>query len=110
MGAVRLVPAIVPISHWRHDRAWRVAAVLVVALSLVLADLVTWIQIDIATIFGFPLVLAAPMRSPRLLWFLAVSLTIATFAVYAYQIPPGAFMLRETFFVNRVLDVADLLL
>ncbi len=82
----------------------------VVAVALVVADAVTWIQIDIATIFGFPLVLAAPMRSPRLLWFLVVLLTIATFAVYAYQIWPGAFMLRETFFVNRVLDVADLLL
>lgn len=82
----------------------------VVALCLVVADLATWIQIDIATIFGFPLVLVAPMRSPRLLWSLVVLLTIATFAVYAYQIPPGAFLLSETFFVNRVLDVADLLL
>ena len=82
----------------------------VVALCLVVADLVTWIQIDIATIFGFPLVLAASIRNPRLLWSLATLLTIATFVVYAYQIPPGAFMLHETFFVNRVLDVADLLL
>jgi signal transduction histidine kinase len=81
-----------------------------VALGLVAADLVTWIQLDIAAIFGFPLVLVAPARSPRLLWFLAGLLTLATFAVYAYQIPPGAFALNETFFVNRVLDVADLLL
>jgi signal transduction histidine kinase len=84
--------------------------VFVVALCFVVADLVTWIQLDIAAVFGFPLVLVAPMRSPRLLWVLAVLLTIATFAVYAYQIAPGAFLLRETFFVNRVLDVADLLL
>lgn len=82
----------------------------VVALGLVAVDLVTWIQLDVATIFGFPLVLVAPMRSPRLLWLLAGLLTIATFAVYAFQIPPGAFRLHETFFVNRVLDVADLLL
>lgn len=82
----------------------------VVALGLVVADLVTWIQLDIAAIFGFPLVLVAPMRSPRLLWFLAALLTIATFAVYAFQIPPGAFRLHETFFVNRLLDIADLLL
>jgi len=88
----------------------RVAAVFVVALGLVVADLVTWIQLDIATIFSLPLVLAAPARSPRLLWSLAALLTVATFAVYAYQIPPGAFLPRETFFVNRVLDVADLLL
>jgi signal transduction histidine kinase len=96
--------------RWRQDRSWRIAAVFVVALGLVVADLVTWIQLDIATVFGFPLVLAAPMRSRRLLWLLAILLTIATFAVYAYQIPPGAFLLHETFFVNRVLDVTDLLL
>ena len=82
----------------------------IVALCLVIADLATWIQLDIATIFSLPLVPIAPTRSPRLLWFLVVLLTIATFAVYAYQIWPGAFMLRETFFVNRVLAVADLLL
>jgi signal transduction histidine kinase len=84
--------------------------VLAVALCLVVADFVTWIQLDIAAIFSLPLVLAAPTRSPRLLWTLAVSLTIVTFAVYAVQIPPHAFLLRETFFVNRVLDVVDLLL
>ena len=50
------------------------------------------------------------MRSRRLLWFLATLLTIATFVVYAYQIPPGVFLLHETFFVNRVLDVVELLL
>lgn len=37
-------------------------------------------------------------------------LTIATFAVYAIQIPEGAFTWKETFFVNRVLDVVELLL
>jgi signal transduction histidine kinase len=84
--------------------------VFIVALSLVVVDLVTWIQLDIATIFGLPLVLVAPTRSPRLLWSLAALLTLATFVVYAVQIPTGAFRLRETFFVNRVLDVADLLL
>jgi signal transduction histidine kinase len=84
--------------------------VFVVALCLVVADLVTWIQLDIATIFGLPLVLVAPSRSPRLLWGLTAALVVTTFAVYAVQIPAGAFMLRETFFVNRVLDVVDLLL
>jgi signal transduction histidine kinase len=87
----------------------RVAAVFI-AVCLVVTDLVTWIQIDIATIFSLPLVLAAPTRSPRLLWSLAALLAVAAFAVYALQIPPGAFLLRETFFVNRVLDVANLLL
>lgn len=96
--------------RWRRDRKLSVAAVFAVALCLVVADLITWIQLDIATIFGLPLVLAAPMRSPRLLWTLTAMLVIATFAVYAVQIPAGAFMPQETFFVNRVLDVVDLLL
>ena len=81
-----------------------------IAACLVVADLVTWIEIDIATIFSLPLVIAAPTRSPRLLWSLAALLAVAAFAAYAIQIPPGAFVLRETFFVNRVLDVANLLL
>jgi signal transduction histidine kinase len=88
----------------------RIAAVFIVALCLVVVDFVTWIQLDIAAIFSLSLVLAAPMRSPRLLWSLAALFTITTFAVYVLQIPPGTFRLRETFFVNRVLDVADLLL
>jgi signal transduction histidine kinase len=88
----------------------RVAAVFIIALGLVVTDLVTWIQLDVAAIFSLPLVLIAPSRSPRLLWVLAALLSVATFVVYARQTPPGAFMLHETFFVNRVLDVADLLL
>jgi signal transduction histidine kinase len=88
----------------------RVAGVFVIALGLVLTDLLTWIQLDIAATFSLPLVLIAPARSPRLLWFLAAVLTVATFVVYVLQTPPGVFLLRETFFVNRILDVADLLL
>jgi len=88
----------------------RVAGVFIVALGLVVTDLVTWIQLDIATIFSLPLVLIAPARSPRLLWSLAAVLTVATFVVYVLQMPPGMFLLREKFFVNRVLDVANLLL
>jgi signal transduction histidine kinase len=88
----------------------RIAAVFIIALGLVVVDLVTWIELDIAAIFSLPLVLIAPSRSPRLLWFLAALLTVATFVVYALQTPPGVFLLHETFFVNRVLDVADLLL
>jgi signal transduction histidine kinase len=88
----------------------RIAAVLIVAAGLVVADLSTWIELDIAAIFSLPLVLIAPARSPRLLWSLAALLTVATFVVYLLQIPPGAFLPREKFFVNRVLDVADLLL
>jgi signal transduction histidine kinase len=66
--------------------------------------------LDVAAIFGLPLLLVAPTRSRRLLWALTAVLTIATFVVYAIQIPEGVFRLNETFFVNRVLDVVELLL
>jgi signal transduction histidine kinase len=56
------------------------------------------------------LVLVGATRSRRLLWILTALLAITTFAVYAIQIPKGTFMLKETFFVNRVLDVVELLL
>ncbi len=94
----------------RDKRMLLLAAVFVLTLSLIAADFFTWIEFDVAAIFGFPLVLVAATRSRRLLWILTALLTITTFTVYALQIPPGAFMLRETFFVNRVLDVVTLLL
>ena len=77
---------------------------------LITVDVITWVELDVAAIFGLPLVLVGPTRSRRLLWSLTALLTIATFAVYAIQIPEGAFTLKETFFVNRVLDVVELLL
>ena len=88
----------------------RIAAVFIVALGLIVVDFITWVELDVAAIFSLPLVLIAPSRSPRLLWLLAALLTVTTFVVYALQSPPGVFLLGETFFVNRVLDVADLLL
>jgi len=85
-------------------------AVFAVTLALIALDIITWIELDVAAIFGLPLVLVGPTRNRRLLWSLAALLTITTFAVYAFQIPKGAFNLKETFFVNRVLDVVELLL
>jgi signal transduction histidine kinase len=49
-------------------------------------------------------------RSRRTVWILATSLIGATFAVYASQVPTGAFAPREVFFVNRVLGAVTLLL
>lgn len=77
--------------------------------GLIVADFMTWIELDVATIFGLPLVLATALGSRRLLWMLAALLTATTFIVYALQVPPGAFALREPFFVNRVLDSVSLL-
>jgi len=93
-----------------EQRTALLTAVFVVTLGLVTVDAVTWVQLDVAAIFGLPLVLVGPTRSRRLLWSLAGLLTVTTFAVYAIQIPKGTFMLTETFFVNRVLDVVELLL
>jgi signal transduction histidine kinase len=85
-------------------------ASVVFALIEVVIDAFTWVELDVAAIYGLPLVLAALTRSRRLLWALVVALTIATFAVYAVQIPPGAFTLGETFFVNRLFDAIGVLL
>jgi signal transduction histidine kinase len=85
-------------------------AVFAVTLGLITLDFITWVELDVAAIFGLPLVLVGATRSRRLLWILTALLAITTFAVYAVQIPKGTFMLTETFFVNRVLDVVELLL
>jgi signal transduction histidine kinase len=84
--------------------------VFAVTLALVTIDFITWVELDVAAIFGLPLLLVGPTRSRRLLWILTALLTIMTFVAYAVQIPKGAFSLKETFFVNRVLDVLELLL
>jgi signal transduction histidine kinase len=86
------------------------AALFAVTLGLIIADVITWAELDVATLYGLPLVLAGATRSRRLLWILMIFLTITTFVVYAFQIPVGAFTLHETFFVNRVLDTVALLL
>jgi len=89
-----------------------VAAALAVLLASieVFIDWVTHIQLNVAIIYGLPLVLVAAGRSRRLLWGLAFVLILMTFSVYSVQIPPGLFSPREPLFVNRVLAAAALLL
>ena len=87
----------------------RVSAIVLAAAEVAL-DLGTWVQLDIAAIYGIPLVLAAFARSRRLLWGMTVGLVATTFIAYALQIPTGSFELREALFVNRVLDAIALLL
>jgi signal transduction histidine kinase len=93
-------------------RSVRFAAACAVALAVaeVVLDLATWVELDIASIYGISLVLAAFARSRRLLWGLTVALMLATFTAYALQMPAGAFHLRDALFVNRVLDAVALLL
>jgi signal transduction histidine kinase len=92
----------------------RVAPAYALSIGLAAAevglDLATWVQLDIATIYSLPLVVAAFTRNRRLLWGLMAALVLATFLAYALQIPTGAFAVREALFVNRTLDAAALLL
>lgn len=83
---------------------------ILLALAEVALDLLTWVDLDIASIYGIPLVLAAFTRKRWLLWGLTGALTVVTFVAYALQIPDGTFHLREALFVNRVLDAISLLL
>lgn len=94
----------------RERRTALLSGVIAIALGLVAADFATWIQLDVAVIYGLPLVLAGALRSRAVLWMLAASLIGATFLVYALQVPTGSFAPNETFFVNRVLDALSLLL
>jgi signal transduction histidine kinase len=95
----------------RADSSVRLACALAIAVAMVeiALDLGTWVELDIASIYGIPLVAAAFTRNRRLLWGLMVALTLATFIAYALQIPAGAFRLREALFVNRALDAVALL-
>ena len=90
----------------------RPAGVLAVCLAaiLVIIDWATWIELNEAIVYTLPLVLAAMARSRRLLWGLTLFLVGTVFAVYAMQIPPGAFSPREPFFVNRVLAAVAVML
>jgi signal transduction histidine kinase len=94
----------------RNHRIVLYAVVFAVTLALVIADFMTWIELDVATIFGLPLVLAGPTRSRSLLWLLTGLLIVTTFAVYVAQAPAETFVLKEPFFVNRVLNAVSLLL
>lgn len=93
----------------RSVRFAAMSAIAVAAAEVVL-DLATWAWLDIASIYGTSLVLAAFARNRRLLWGLTAALTAATAAVYALQAPAGTFAMREALFVNRTLDVVALVL
>jgi signal transduction histidine kinase len=94
----------------QENRTALLAAALAVAFALMVADFTTWIELDVAAIYGLPLVLAGATRNRLLLWTLTGVLFAATFVVYALQVPAGAFAFDEVFFVNRVLNALSLLL
>ncbi|MGH7584206.1 MAG: sensor histidine kinase, partial [Gemmatimonadales bacterium] len=86
------------------------AAAIAVALGLVLVDLSTWNELNVAVIYGLPLMLAGAARNRRLLWVLTALLIVVTFVIYALQIVPGPFTPRDPFFINRVLAVVSMLI
>ena len=97
-------------SRLRHDRRALYVAAAALVIAITALDFTTWIELDVASIYGLPLVVTAATRSRRLLWLLTAALAATTFVVYALQIPPGGFGLHEPYFVNRALDVVGVLL
>jgi signal transduction histidine kinase len=98
-------------SATRHRWAtYAPALALLLAGVLIAIDFDTWIELDVAALFGLPLLVAALAGRRLLLWGLAGALLVTTFVAYAQQIPPGSFSLREPFFLNRVLDAIAMLL
>ena len=93
-----------------RNRIFVAALAIGLAIAEAFIDAITWIELDVAAIYGLPLVLTTLTHSRRLLWSLTFVLTITTFVVYAAQIPPGMFAFNETFFVNRVFDAIAVLL
>jgi signal transduction histidine kinase len=98
-----------PLSPAGADSSATWAFAIAVAVAEIALDLGTWVELDIASVYGIPLVLAAFTRNRRLLWGLTVALALATFIAYGLQIPAGAFEAREGLFVNRLLDAVALI-
>ena len=94
------------------ERPFPVAGTLAVLLALVetALDWTTWVELDVSTVYGLPLVLAAVARNRRLLWGLTALLVSMTFAAYATQIGPQAFSPYEPYFINRILSAVTLVL
>lgn len=83
-------------------------AILLAALE-VIADALTWVELNVSIIYILPLVLAGATRNRRLVWGLAAALLIVSFAVYFLQFRSGEFSWNEPFFLNRVLAALTIL-
>ncbi|MGH8802634.1 MAG: sensor histidine kinase [Casimicrobiaceae bacterium] len=85
------------------------AAAFAVTLGMAFVDLTTPNQLNVAIAYSLPLLLAGGTRSRWLLWTLTALLAVVTFVAYAQGIGFSAFTATDPFFVNRILDVASLL-
>jgi signal transduction histidine kinase len=93
------------------DRARTILAALAVAAALgeIALDLVTPLELDLASIYPLPLLLAAYARRRALVWTLSLLLGIAALVVYVLHVEATMQMLRQEILVNRLLDVAALM-
>jgi signal transduction histidine kinase len=79
------------------------------AVVSVAIDFTTWIELNIAIVYGLPLVVAAAARNRKLLWVLTIVLLCATFTVYFLQVPRDVFSILEPYFIDRVLAGVSIL-
>jgi len=92
----------------------------VLAMLLMMLDFATWIELNVAVVYGLPLVFAAASRRPRVLWSLAAVLIAVTFIVYGIQAPhmqprtasvhPGFVSLDHPYLLDRSLAALMVLL
>jgi signal transduction histidine kinase len=93
------------------DRTAMVLAALAIATALgeIALDLGTPLELDLASIYPLPLLLAAYARRPLLVWVLSLLLGVATLIVYVLHVESTIEMLRQEILLNRLLDVALLM-
>jgi signal transduction histidine kinase len=79
------------------------------ALAEVVLDVRTPIELDLASMYPLPLLLAAATRRRALVWALSLLLAVATLVVYQLHAASAISMLKNEILFNRLLDVVALL-
>jgi signal transduction histidine kinase len=79
------------------------------ALAEIALDVGTPLELDLASIYPVPLLLAAYVRRQALLWSLSLLLGIAALVVYELNVGSATPMLKDEILSNRLLDVVALL-
>ncbi len=92
-----------------RSAAWVAALAVVAAVAEIALDMATSLELDLASIYAIPLLLAAYTRRRLLLWPLALLLGIATLVVYALHKETIVPTLQDEVLFNRLLDVVALL-
>ena len=79
------------------------------ALAEIALDVGTPLELDLASIYPVPLLLAAYARRRALLWSLSLLLGIAALAVYELNVASAIPILKDELLFNRLIDVVALL-